>query len=146
MATQVQNNVGSLSKAVVSGALAGAGGGVVFGIMMGMLGMLPMVGMLAGSEQAAVGFGVHMVISAFIGAVYGLIIQRFPLTGSTALVGGAINGVVWWVLGALILMPVMLGMSNMVFQVGEMQIMSLIGHLIYGVVTGFLYNVIRPRV
>jgi hypothetical protein len=43
------------------------------------------------------------------------------------------------VLGALILMPLMLGMSAMVLQIGGDQWMSLIGHLIYGVVTGLAF-------
>lgn len=46
----------SLSKGIRAGAIAGLGGGLVFGIMMGMMGMLPMVGMLVGAENAIVGF------------------------------------------------------------------------------------------
>jgi hypothetical protein len=33
------------------------------------------------------------------------------------------------------LMPLMLGMPEMVFQIGEMQWMSLIGHLVFGLAT-----------
>lgn len=36
-------------------------------------------------------------------------------------------------------MPLMLGMSNMVFQIGETQWMSLMGHVIYGVITGLRF-------
>jgi uncharacterized membrane protein YagU involved in acid resistance len=125
----------SASELIKKGVIAGLAGGVVFGIMMAMMGMLPMVGMLIGVENAIVGFIVHLVISAFIGAVYGIVIGRFSNTWPVALVGGAVNGVVWWVLGALILMPLMLGMSEMVFSIGQPQWMSLLGHLIYGEVT-----------
>jgi hypothetical protein len=48
-------------------------GRLVFGMLMGMMGMLPMVGMLIRVQNALAGFIVHMVISAFIGAVYGLV-------------------------------------------------------------------------
>ena len=133
----------SNGKLLVQGALAGLAGGLVFGIMMGMMGMLPMVGMLVGSESAVVGFIVHMVISAFIGAVYGLVIGRFANTVPVALGGGVANGVVWWVLGALILMPLMLGMSQMVFVIEQAQWMSLLGHIIYGVVTGLAFFALR---
>jgi hypothetical protein len=50
-----------------------------------------------------------------------------------------INGVIWWVLGALALMPIGLGMANMVLQIGTAQWLSLMGHLIYGIVTGLLF-------
>jgi hypothetical protein len=73
----------SVSKAATNGAIAGLVGGVVFGIMMAMQGMLPMVGMLIRQESAASGFMVHMLISAFIGAVYGIVISRFDLSSRT---------------------------------------------------------------
>jgi len=114
--------------------------------MMGMMGMLPMVGMLVRQENGVIGFIVHMGISAFIGAVYGFVILRFPNRLSTAFVGGVLNGVVWWVLGALILMPLMLGMNAMVFVIGQAQWMSLLGHLIYGVIAGFVYYLLSPKI
>ena len=152
MATIVNNSVNnsnvksrSVVSAMASGAIAGLGGGAVFGMMMGMMGMLPMVAMLAGSESPIVGFLVHMVISAAIGGVYGLIASRLPLKAGSALIAGMVNGIVWWVLGALILMPVMLGMAQMVFQIGEAQWFSLMGHVIYGVITGLLFIPIYKR-
>ena len=135
----------SISKSVWNGILGGLGGGIVFGMMMGMMGMLPMVGMLVRQENAVVGFIVHMLISAFIGAVYGLVVPRFPNTTGIALIGGMLNGMVWWVLGALILMPLMLGMTEMVFVVGQTQWLSLMGHLIYGLVAAFIYFFLSKR-
>jgi uncharacterized membrane protein YagU involved in acid resistance len=134
-----------LASSIISGAIAGLGGGAVFGLMMAMMGMLPMVAMLVGSENAMVGFIVHMAISATIGAIYGVVVSRLPRTTSTAVVAGAVNGVAWWVLGALILMPLMLGMNEMVFQIGQPQWMSLLGHLIFGVVTGLLFIPLSRR-
>jgi uncharacterized membrane protein YagU involved in acid resistance len=130
---------------VIAGAIAGLGGGIVFGMMMAMMGMLPMVAMLVGSQNPLIGFIVHMGISAAIGGVYGLVARRFPATAGTAVVAGAVNGVIWWVLGALVLMPLMLGMTDMVFQIGGAQWMSLIGHLVYGVVTGLLFLPLNKR-
>ncbi len=148
MATIVNNsNVKSRSvfSAIASGAIAGLGGGAVFGMMMGMMGMLPMVAMLVGSESPIVGFLVHMIISAGIGGFYGLVASRLPMKAGTAVIAGAVNGIVWWVLGALVLMPVMLGMAQMVFQIGEAQWFSLIGHVVYGVITGLLFIPLYKR-
>jgi uncharacterized membrane protein YagU involved in acid resistance len=61
------------------------------------------------------------------------------------LIAGALYGVVWWVLGALILMPLMLGMTQMILAIGGPQWMSLLGHIVYGVVTGLLFVLLRGR-
>jgi uncharacterized membrane protein YagU involved in acid resistance len=127
------------AKLTTSGAIAGLAGGVVFGMMMAMMGALPMVGMLVRQQNAVIGFIVHLVISAFIGAVYGLVAGRWAVTPLNAVVGGIVNGVVWWVLGALILMPLLLGMTQMVFHIGPDQWFSLMGHVIYGLVTAFVF-------
>jgi uncharacterized membrane protein YagU involved in acid resistance len=146
MTTAVNNTTNrSLTSSLIAGALAGLVGGAVFGLMMAMMGMLPMVAMLVGSESAALGFIVHMAISAFIGAVYGVVASRLPQSTGVAIGAGAINGVIWWVLGALILMPLMLGMSAMVLQIGGDQWMSLLGHLIFGVVTALVFLPLSKR-
>ncbi len=147
MSTTATNQIErtSLNSLAISGALAGLAGGVVFGIMMGLMGMLPMVGMLVGQENAAIGSVVHLAISAFIGAVYGVIAGRLPINATNAFVGGIVNGVVWWVLGALILMPLFLGMTHMVFVIGQAQWMSLLGHILYGLVTSFVFIPLAKR-
>ena len=119
-------------RALWTGALAGLIGGIPFGIMMGMMGMMPMIGMLVRVESALVGVLVHGAISAITGAIYGFFAVRFALTWRNAVIGGLIYGVIWWVLGALILMPALLGMFQMIFVIEQMQWMSLLGHIIFG--------------
>lgn len=143
--TSIQTQGRSMPTALKAGAIAGLGGGLVFGILMGMMGMLPMVGMLVGQENAMVGFIVHMLISAFIGAIFGAIAVRLPSGWAMAIIGGGVYGMVWWVLGALMMMPLMLGMTQMVFVIGGPQWMSLVGHLIYGLVTGILFVPLSRR-
>lgn len=127
------------SSSIKAGALAGLGGGVIFGIIMAMMGMLPMVAGLVGSSNALTGIVLHLVISVAIGAAYGLGASGLPARTSIHVAAGIANGVVWWVLGALVIMPLMLGMSGMIFAIGSAQIMSLMGHVIYGVVTALLF-------
>jgi hypothetical protein len=56
---------------------------------------------------------------------------------------GAVWGVIWWVLGGLILMPIFLGMPAFApLQMPPMRPVamgSLIGHLVYGIITGIAY-------
>lgn len=149
MTTSHSTSIGFGTR-IGNGAVAGLAGGVVFGILMAMMGMLPMVGMLIGVENAFVGFLVHLVNSAIIGAIFGVLVagiagKIWPLLGA-----GMVYGVVWWVLGALIIMPLWLSvtadpmMSDMVLKVGNDQWMSLLGHVIFGLVTaGVLYGLHR---
>ncbi len=136
----------SMTRQVAAGVIAGLGGGVVFGMLMAMMGMLPMVAMLVKSQSPIVGIIVHMGISAFIGAVYGLLANRLPKGYGTALIAGIIYGVIWWVLGALIAMPIGLGMTQMIFAVGRDQLFSLMGHMIYGIVTALLFIPLSKRI
>jgi uncharacterized membrane protein YagU involved in acid resistance len=127
---------------LAAGAAGGIAGGVVFGALMAMMGMLPMVGMLVGREDAVVGFGVHMVISLGIGLGYAVVLGglRASRQLSTGWLTGGAYGFVWWILGPLLLMPTMLGMGPMFAEAfSEMNLMSLMGHLAYGVVLGLVF-------
>ncbi len=56
------------------GVAGGLVGGVVFGLMMQAWGMIPMVAALIGSSSPAVGWIVHLLISAFFGAAFGVLL------------------------------------------------------------------------
>ena len=138
---------GTLQGRLVGGVLAGLVGGVLFGIMMGMLGMLPMVAMLVGSQDGTVGLIVHLVISAIIGLGFGLVFGGRVATPGQGALWGAVYGFIWWILGPLLIMPTMMGMGpqfGMAFA--PPMLMSLVGHLVYGVATGLVYPLIVRRV
>jgi hypothetical protein len=50
-----------------NGVLAGVAGGIVFGMLMAMMGMLPMIAQLVGSDSAVVGGIVHLSVDRRIG-------------------------------------------------------------------------------
>lgn len=144
MATaSVSSTTAALPTRLAAGVAGGIAGGIMFGILMQMMGMLPMVAMLVGSESVAVGWLVHLAISAFIGAIYALLSARWATNLATAAGIGAGYGLVWWVLGALLLMPATLGMP--LFTLNTMAWQSLMGHLIYGLILGVVYALVRPR-
>jgi hypothetical protein len=126
----------SMGTALVRGVLGGLAGGVVFGMLMQMMGMIPMVAMLVGSDSVAVGWLIHLGISAFIGASYALLLGGRVTSLATGLGLGVGYGIVWWVLGALIAMPAKLGMP--VFAINSMSLQSLMGHMIFGAILGAL--------
>lgn len=127
------------------GVLGGLAGGVPFGLMMAGMGMMPLIGKLIRIENATVGWGVHLFISAVVGALYGHFAPAFSKTWGSATIAGVVYGVIWWVLGALILMPAILGMTQMIFVIGQTQWMSLIGHIIFAVILALVFKALADR-
>lgn len=125
---------------IKNGALAGIAGGVVFGMMMAMMGMLKMIASMVGSESVMVGWAVHLMISAAIGAGFAIALHGFADTRIQSVIAGLVYGAIWWVLGPLTVMPLMMGMGvqwNATAAGAAMP--SLLGHLIYGLILGLTY-------
>jgi hypothetical protein len=135
-----------LERQVLDGILGGLAGGIVFGMMMAMMGFLPMIASLVGSQSAIVGFVVHMVISAGIGAGFGLVLGRASSSLVGFLVLGVVYGAVWWILGPLTIMPVMMGMGvQWSTAAAGANLLSLMGHMVYGAILGVVYSLRAQR-
>ena len=130
------------------GAYGGFADGLIFGAMMGMMGMLPMIGSMIGQPTAGAGFVVHMVNSVIIGAGFAIVLGRF-VSGIRSGVGvGLAYGGAWWILGPLTLMPLFMGMGlgvNWNAAAAAAMLPSLVGHLVYGGVLGLVYARLRHR-
>ncbi len=137
------------TKQISYGIFGGLAGGLVFGGMMGMMGMLPMVGKLVGQPTAAIGFFVHMANSAIIGVGFAVVLGRFAASIRSGLASGLLYGGAWWFLGPLTLMPLFLGMGlgvNWNLTAAVNMLPSLAGHLIYGAILGTTYALLEQRV
>jgi len=135
---------------ISNGIVAGLVGGVVFGMMMQMMsaptpegGQMPMMAMVAKvvrSDSIAVGWLYHLFNSAVIGAIFGWLLGSRSQTFGAALGWGAGYGFAWWIVGGLLLMPVLLGMPPfaplLMAPMRPVAMGSLVGHLIYGVILG----------
>jgi len=119
---------------VVGGVVGGIAGGIVFGLLMAWMGMMPMIASMAGSNSPAVGWLIHLAISIFIGVTFALIFGERSATYGAGLLWGAIYGAIWWVLGPLLIMSALLGMP--LFMINSTTLMSLLGHIIYGLLLG----------
>jgi hypothetical protein len=131
------SRTGSLAAGVAGGLV----GGVAFGLLMQMMGMMPMVAMLARSESVFVGWIVHLVISSAIGASFALLFNGWARTLTAATAIGVGYGALWWVIGGLAAMPAILGMP--IFNVDGMAWQSLMGHIVYGALLGATYGLVR---
>lgn len=144
-----------IAAATVAGVIAG----IVFGVMMqtmtaptpdgGTMPMMAMVGQVIGWPTVAGGWVYHLFNSAIIGAIFGWLLGARVHDYGSGLGWGAAYGGFWWILGALILMPMLLGMAPFApMMMPPMQMVavgSLIGHLVYGLILGGVYTaVFRP--
>lgn len=132
--THTGTTTATMGRRVSAGVIGGLAGGLVFGVMMAMMGMLPMVASLIGSDSAVVGFGLHLVNSVVIGLGLTVILGGMLTSYGRGAVIGLLYGALWWVLGPLLIMPLMLGMP--LFAIKTTALMSLLGHLLYGLILG----------
>lgn len=125
-------------RSLTGGIAGGIAGGLAFGILMTAMDMMGMVAGLAGSSSIVVGWLIHLVVSAAFGLGFAIVLGALVTGVGRALGFGAVFGVVAWIAGALVAMPLMMGMP--VLQLGETQLMSLMGHVVYGIITGLVYQ------
>ncbi|MEX2551201.1 MAG: DUF6789 family protein, partial [Nitriliruptoraceae bacterium] len=83
--------------------------------------------------------------SAIFGVLYALALGALTQSYGRGVALGAVYGVIAWVVGALVIMPMWLGMSEMVFVVGQDQVLSLVGHVVFGIVLGAAYRGMTAR-
>ncbi len=141
---------GEMSSKLSAGILSGLVAGVVFGTMMQMMTaptpegqqvpMMAMVAKVVRSDSVAVGWLYHLFNSAVIGAIFAWILGGRAQNYTAGIGWGALYGFAWWILGALILMPVLLGMPPfaplMMAPMHPVAMGSLIGHILYGLIVG----------
>jgi len=101
-----------------------------------------MIGKMVGQPSAAVGFFVHLIISATIGVGFSITLGRYATDIGKGLGNGLLYGGVWWLLGPLTLMPLFMGMGlgvNWNLMAATKMMPSLMGHLMFGGILGIVY-------
>ncbi len=146
-----------MRSTVGAGLIAGLVAGVLFGMMMQMMtvpsengmrmSMMVMVAKVVRSDSIAVGWLYHLFNSAVIGALFGVFFGERAQSYGPGAVWGMLYGAFWWILGAQILMPVLLGMPAFAsLRMPPMHMIalgSLLGHVIFGLVLGLGYVKLR---
>ena len=136
----------SALRAFGRGGWAGLWGGLLFTVVMWQTGVLPDVAGLVGSLSRVTGFVVHLVIAILIGASYGVLFRGRSYDRGSALGWGMSYGVVWWMLGALTLMPIFLGSTpDWSAERAAQLASSLVGHLAYGAALGLTFYAREAR-
>jgi hypothetical protein len=87
-----------------------------------------------------------MCISAIVGKSYGLLFQREAPNVASGLAWGLLYGLIWWFIGPLTLMPILLGGSfTWTTTAAGALLPSLIGHLLYGGATATAFLLLERR-
>lgn len=133
-------------RAVVRGATGGIAGGLIFTVIMVQIGYLGTVARLVGSTSPGVGLAVHLIISVILGSTYGLFFRRQSDDLTSGIGWGVSWGFLWWVVGALTVLPVWLGGDPQWSATDAATAFpSLIGHLGFGAALGATFHVLEAR-
>ena len=152
--TQTEVEIGTAQNNWISAGIAGLAAGVVFGVIAGVLmpEMMGMVGALYGFEgSAVVGWIAHLVHSVIFGLIYAAIVsleqfRTYAGRVSTGAGSGLVYGAVVWLVAAAIVMPLWIGaMTPATPPVPDFNVLSLIGHAVYGIILGAAYPLILVR-
>ena len=131
---------------LVYGAMASLVGGLLFTLVLLVIGFLPKVANIVGGSSLILGFIVNMIISALIGMSYGLLFRYEAPDFGSGVAWGLVYGLIWWFIGPLTLLPILLGGTfNWTTETAGALLPSLIGHLIYGAATAVAFLVLERR-
>ena len=126
--------------------VASLAGGLLFSLVFVATGTFPTVARLVGGNSAILGFVVHLVISALIGMSFGLLFRHEAPDPGSSLAWGLVYGLIWWFLGPLTLLPILLGHPfSWTMDTAAGLLPSLVGHLLYGAVTAFVFVLLARR-
>jgi len=128
------------------GALGGLAGGIVSSPIMLRTGVLPQVAGVGTSLTSLHGFVVHLLVSAAIGTTFGLLFRNEAPSLGAGVAWGWLFGLIWWYLGPLTLLPLILtGACDWSTGAVVSLLPSLIGHLVFGAVTAFVFLLLQQR-
>ena len=133
-------------RSIEWGGLAGLVGGLVSIPIMAATGILPKIAGLDTSFGGIIGVVIHLLVSAGIGMTYGLLFRDEAPSIGLGVPWGFLFGVIWWYVGALTLLPLILtGVYDWRASAAAALLPSLIGHLIYGGTTAFTFLLLERR-
>ena len=136
-----------------AGSLAGLAGGLVFWGALQAQDMTSTVPGLLGISLSPWGTAYHLLVSIFLGAVFAGVVRYQARAFAAVISGGALYGLLWWIAGPITFGALIDGHGPS-WSLSEAGIAfpSLIGHLLYGGLTGIgfyaivaLYLLARPE-
>ena len=118
---------------MMKGILPGIIAGFIFLAFAGPGMNMDVGGMIGAGDTPLVGFIIHVIISAVVGALYTGVYMGVANLGDnrliTVVVGGLIYGLIWWIIGGNIIQPVISGGDVLQLDIAGS---SFFGHIMFG--------------
>jgi hypothetical protein len=128
------------------GAFAGFVGGLVSSPVMFATGVLPKIAGVDTPFSVLRGLLLHLLVSALIGMTFGLLFRREFSSLGLGVAWGWLFGMIWWYLGPMTFLPLLLtGEIDWRASAAAAQLPALMGHLIYGATTAFIFLLLEGR-
>ncbi len=142
-----------MERRIGIGALAGLIAGIVFTVVALFLkttmpdgeqtSMLVVAAETIHAHGWLAGWIASLVYTVGIGAIFGWLAATKTPSESQSMVFGALYGVAWWIVSGLIVIPALLERvplsSEAVDAMRPLALASLVEHLLYGVILGFVF-------
>jgi NADH dehydrogenase len=123
------------------GAAAGLVGGLAFGWALQANDMMADSLGLIGLTTLGGGTVVHFLISALVGAGFGVIFGQPGESFAATISSGVLYGLLWWVLGPLTLAPLLMGhWPTWALSEAGTAFFNVVGHALYGGVLGLSFH------
>lgn len=153
MSTATQSGMETVRfRTWASAMTAGVFAGVVMGLLLHFaMDMMPTIASLYGAEGVGAGWVAHLFHSVVFALVFAGIALVEPVRGyasepPTSLGVGVTYGVALWVFGSVIMMPLWLESAGLGGPgVPNIDLMSLVGHVVFGVVLGAVHPAVLGR-
>jgi Na+(H+)/acetate symporter ActP len=96
------------------------------------------------------GWIASLIYTVIIGGIFGWLVSTEPANEPRMMVWGALYGVAWWIVSGLIVVPVLLAKiplsSAALDAMKPVALASLIEHVLYGVILGFVFALLTSFV
>ena len=145
-------DVVSTQERIGASVVAGAMAGIIFGMIMVKWGapmpagrMMTLGRIVYGTPSVPAGWLFHLVLSGALGAVFGALIGTRDHGVPSGMGWGLVYGFVLWIVGGLVVMPLLAGVSAfaplVIPALRDTALVSLVGHLAYGAILGVLVGI-----
>jgi uncharacterized membrane protein YagU involved in acid resistance len=134
-----------LVQAIIIGGLGGLIGSWVFAQGIERAEFFPLVAGIMGSNSMAVAHFLHYLIGIIIGISFGVLFHRDIRGAGSGLIWGLNYGLVWWIIGPLTLLPLLLGGSmrpDWSLTAAQHRFSPLVAHMIYGPLVGLVFSLV----
>ena len=128
------------------GGAAGLVGGIVASPILLATHALPKIVGLDTHLSGSRGLLLHFLVSAAIGMTYGLLFRNEASSLGLGVAWGWLFGLIWWFVGPMTILPLLLtGVCDWSTDAASALLPSLMGHLIYGATTAFVFLMMERR-